>query len=329
MNDAPARLDSLTGLRFVAALLVFVHARRRRRGGANTAVRWTGSRRCRATRCRSSRAERIRAGVVAAAGRQRAGFLPAARGADRAATGSCGRSRSRSSPGRGAWARPDRRWPNLTLLQAWVPVEDYYYGYNSVTWSLSVEVFFYLAFAVGPVAAAGAGGGAGGRRSPGACCSCSCSNASALGYAPHGGVDIVSWLQLVCPVTRLPEFMLGVLLALGGPRLVLERPGRPGGAARGGGARADRVGGWRAGGALGRPGAVRAVAGRVRPARRVRCRHPARVARDDPARRVVVRALPPPSAGDPRRDAGRAGSRRDASRPPCRSSPRRSPCRSR
>src|SRR3954465_3656973 len=35
---------------------------------------------------------------------------------------------------------------NLLLLQAWVPSDKVYFGYNAVAWSLSCEVFFYLAF---------------------------------------------------------------------------------------------------------------------------------------------------------------------------------------
>ncbi|MFJ3516415.1 acyltransferase family protein [Streptomyces sp. NPDC090131] len=33
---------------------------------------------------------------------------------------------------------------HLTLLQSWVPVQDLYFGLNPVTWSLSCEAFFYL-----------------------------------------------------------------------------------------------------------------------------------------------------------------------------------------
>jgi peptidoglycan/LPS O-acetylase OafA/YrhL len=35
---------------------------------------------------------------------------------------------------------------NLTLLHAWVPIPDYYLSINAVSWSLSVEMFFYVAF---------------------------------------------------------------------------------------------------------------------------------------------------------------------------------------
>jgi peptidoglycan/LPS O-acetylase OafA/YrhL len=35
---------------------------------------------------------------------------------------------------------------NLLLVQAWVPDDKVYFGYNAVAWSLSCEVFFYLCF---------------------------------------------------------------------------------------------------------------------------------------------------------------------------------------
>ena len=35
---------------------------------------------------------------------------------------------------------------NLLLVHGWVPLRSYFFGYNSVTWSLSTEMAFYLAF---------------------------------------------------------------------------------------------------------------------------------------------------------------------------------------
>src|SRR5208283_4069809 len=40
------------------------------------------------------------------------------------------------------WAFP----LNFFLLQAWVPVWDSYFSYNAVSWSISTELGFYLAF---------------------------------------------------------------------------------------------------------------------------------------------------------------------------------------
>ncbi len=35
---------------------------------------------------------------------------------------------------------------NLSLFHAFIPSADYYFSFNAVTWSLSVEVFFYICF---------------------------------------------------------------------------------------------------------------------------------------------------------------------------------------
>jgi peptidoglycan/LPS O-acetylase OafA/YrhL len=35
---------------------------------------------------------------------------------------------------------------NLALLQSFVPLESYYFSFNSVSWSISCEMFFYLCF---------------------------------------------------------------------------------------------------------------------------------------------------------------------------------------
>jgi peptidoglycan/LPS O-acetylase OafA/YrhL len=35
---------------------------------------------------------------------------------------------------------------NIFLLQAWVPLSSYYFSFNPVSWSISVEWFFYLSF---------------------------------------------------------------------------------------------------------------------------------------------------------------------------------------
>jgi peptidoglycan/LPS O-acetylase OafA/YrhL len=46
-------------------------------------------------------------------------------------------------------ARPEWALPflaNALLLQAWVPVVGYVFSFNAVSWSISVELFFYLIF---------------------------------------------------------------------------------------------------------------------------------------------------------------------------------------
>lgn len=35
---------------------------------------------------------------------------------------------------------------NLALVQAWIPIWDFYFSYNAVSWSISTELFFYLCF---------------------------------------------------------------------------------------------------------------------------------------------------------------------------------------
>ncbi|WP_019545188.1 acyltransferase family protein [Streptomyces sulphureus] len=46
----------------------------------------------------------------------------------------------------GGQVRGGQAVPNLLLVQAWVPVEDVYDSINGVSWSLSCEAFFYLCF---------------------------------------------------------------------------------------------------------------------------------------------------------------------------------------
>ncbi|EIH8863963.1 acyltransferase, partial [Escherichia coli] len=35
---------------------------------------------------------------------------------------------------------------NILLLQSFIPLQDYYFSFNSVSWSISCEMFFYVAF---------------------------------------------------------------------------------------------------------------------------------------------------------------------------------------
>lgn len=37
-------------------------------------------------------------------------------------------------------------WANLFLVHSWIPIANYYFSFNSVSWSISTEAFFYLAF---------------------------------------------------------------------------------------------------------------------------------------------------------------------------------------
>ncbi len=50
------------------------------------------------------------------------------------------------------WLLPETPWitktaiANLLLVQGWIPMSAYYFSYNGVSWSVSTEFFFYLAF---------------------------------------------------------------------------------------------------------------------------------------------------------------------------------------
>jgi peptidoglycan/LPS O-acetylase OafA/YrhL len=100
---------------------------------------------------------------------------------------------------------------SLPLLQAWNPQWDVHFGGNPVSWSLSCEAFFYVTFPflVGPLTRLGLNH----RR------------AALLGVI--GAVMLVpvvassllpgwvaGWVVYVLPLTRLLEFVLGILLAM-------------------------------------------------------------------------------------------------------------------
>jgi peptidoglycan/LPS O-acetylase OafA/YrhL len=98
---------------------------------------------------------------------------------------------------------------SLSLLQAWHPDPSVHFAVNPVVWTLSVEVFFYLAFPaiVGPL-----------RRLD----RCGCFLVMAACVAVSVGWAVVGhiadpgarhWVVYVFPLARLPEFVLGILLA--------------------------------------------------------------------------------------------------------------------
>lgn len=97
-----------------------------------------------------------------------------------------------------------------TLLQAWVPDPDVYYGGNSIAWSLSAEMFFYALFPflirrmgvlgrpelarllVGVLLAAIA--------------------IPVLIRPSQDGTGLGFWLIYICPALRLAEFVAGICL---------------------------------------------------------------------------------------------------------------------
>jgi peptidoglycan/LPS O-acetylase OafA/YrhL len=98
---------------------------------------------------------------------------------------------------------------NLFLVHAWVPDIDVFYGMNSVSWSLACEAFFYLMF---PLLFAGL------RRLPERALWPSTVAVMLVIWLIPVAVRLLSedlhyWAIWVFPVSRLPEFVLGILLA--------------------------------------------------------------------------------------------------------------------
>src|SRR3954447_19638184 len=103
---------------------------------------------------------------------------------------------------------------NLLLVQAWVPSDKVYFGYNAVAWSLSCEVFFYLAFPwlVKALAAMSAHG----RRVLIGAVVCTLllyPGVFSLTVAPHD-FSGWEWTTYVAPLWRLGEFVIGIVAAL-------------------------------------------------------------------------------------------------------------------
>jgi peptidoglycan/LPS O-acetylase OafA/YrhL len=102
---------------------------------------------------------------------------------------------------------------NITLLQSWIPISKYYFSLNAISWSLSVELFFYTSFIflaqahtktlikiastwliiIGITAAA----------------MIYTSNGS---WAENGELKISHWLFYINPVVRLLDFIVGMLI---------------------------------------------------------------------------------------------------------------------
>lgn len=86
---------------------------------------------------------------------------------------------------------------NVTLLQAWFIGDVYHLGYNAVSWSLSVEAFFYAMFPLlrrPKVAAAWIGG-----------------HSIVLGMLPLHGVAVDPSFAYFNPLARTLEFCMGIL----------------------------------------------------------------------------------------------------------------------
>lgn len=102
---------------------------------------------------------------------------------------------------------------SATLFHAWIPEASYYFGGNPVSWSLSCEVAFYVAFpfVIGPIVGmARRGGGrllvlAGGAAAVGI--------AVPLLVGPTAEGSVGYWAVYVNPAFRFVEFLLGVVLS--------------------------------------------------------------------------------------------------------------------
>ncbi|WP_051167670.1 acyltransferase [Actinoplanes sp. N902-109] len=110
---------------------------------------------------------------------------------------------------------------NVTLMQSWVPDADWFFAGNGVGWSLSTEVFFYLVFpyVIGPLHRLS-------RRLTWLVLGCCVGFAVAIplilrpsAYETEHHVGFAYWLVYIFPPTRLLEFVAGAALAL------LLRPG--------------------------------------------------------------------------------------------------------
>lgn len=96
----------------------------------------------------------------------------------------------------------------LSLMQSWVPSETFYYAGHAVFWSLSCETFFYLVFPwlrlfTRRLTAAGLS-------VLGVAALVVSFTIAWLGFALPLG-SLTTWAVVIFPVSRLPEFVLGVV----------------------------------------------------------------------------------------------------------------------
>jgi peptidoglycan/LPS O-acetylase OafA/YrhL len=111
---------------------------------------------------------------------------------------------------------------NLALLQSWIPSPGYYFSLNAVSWSLSVELFFYFSFiflaifstktlirialslflVISTLAAYVILNGGG------------------SWTAPNGDLKLSHWFFYINPAVRLLDFVIGMLLC----RLSIAQP---------------------------------------------------------------------------------------------------------
>lgn len=100
----------------------------------------------------------------------------------------------------------------LGLVQSWIPRQDVYYGMNSVSWTLACEAFFYVLFpiALHPVLRRLSRVG----RGSATVIALAAMLALAVAFPNQADGSHAMWAAAVLPLSRLPEFVLGILLAL-------------------------------------------------------------------------------------------------------------------
>lgn len=189
------RLDSLTGLRFLAALAIVIHHSSVFTGWQNTELSCTVS------------LFFVLSGFVLAwsCGGMAAGTFWRRRAARIVPIYLLAAVIGLLLPG--GWGPPDWvTWvTSLTLVQAWFPQLAIAFGGNGVAWSLSVEAFFYLLFPLAWIVLSRLQPRS--RRTVGFGCAAFVTLAGAAPDAWH-------WAVYVFPVARLPEFVLGMVTAL-------------------------------------------------------------------------------------------------------------------
>jgi len=117
---------------------------------------------------------------------------------------------------------PAKLFTNLALVQAWIPSQSWFFSFNSVSWSISTEAFFYLTFPLfirnfertWPIKLAGS--------------FALVLLTAALGNALHLPVTSetavsIHGLMYINPLSRVFEFVLGMTLALFYRKYLLSR----------------------------------------------------------------------------------------------------------
>jgi peptidoglycan/LPS O-acetylase OafA/YrhL len=102
-----------------------------------------------------------------------------------------------------------RSLPSILALQAWVPNPSVYYAGNVVGWSISCEVFFYAVFPLVVLAKPAVMR----RWWPAVTALLLLTAIAPLILRPTDDLSVATWAIYILPVQRITEFLLGVLIA--------------------------------------------------------------------------------------------------------------------